>query len=98
MAIKMGLIEWSHFDASYSPRLGSRSLFGSVILSYFLKYSIFLVWKVVSVYQVGDLSKKTVAISGCDTGFGKLLALKLVKQGVPVIAGCLTEKVSHLSG
>ncbi|CAO4386668.1 unnamed protein product [Caenorhabditis nigoni] len=39
--------------------------------------------------RVAGLNKKTVAISGCDSGFGRLLAVRLVNQGVPVIAGVL---------
>ncbi|CAB3399448.1 unnamed protein product [Caenorhabditis bovis] len=37
-------------------------------------------------------AKRVVAISGCDTGFGHLLAIRLVRQGVTVIAGCYNEK------
>ncbi|CAJ0566951.1 unnamed protein product, partial [Mesorhabditis spiculigera] len=36
--------------------------------------------------------RKTVAISGCDSGFGQLLALRLNSLGVPVVAGCYSEK------
>jgi len=41
---------------------------------------------------VGDLKKKAVFISGCDSGFGRLLALKCVKNGIPVFAGCYTKQ------
>nr|CDJ87155.1 Short-chain dehydrogenase reductase SDR domain containing protein [Haemonchus contortus] len=34
---------------------------------------------------------KYVFITGCDSGFGRLLALKLLKMGVNVFAGCYTE-------
>ncbi|WKY12892.1 hypothetical protein Q1695_004032 [Nippostrongylus brasiliensis] len=34
---------------------------------------------------------KYVFITGCDSGFGRLLALKLLSMGVNVIAGCYTE-------
>lgn len=30
-------------------------------------------------------------ITGCDTGFGNMLAKRLDKDGVKVFAGCLTE-------
>ncbi|KAL4225493.1 retinol dehydrogenase [Mactra antiquata] len=36
--------------------------------------------------------KRHVLITGCDTGFGNILARSLDKQGVPVLAGCLTEQ------
>ncbi|CAJ0938319.1 unnamed protein product, partial [Mesorhabditis belari] len=42
--------------------------------------------------RLGQLQRKTVAISGCDTGFGHLLALRLNSLGVPVVAGCFSEK------
>lgn len=35
---------------------------------------------------------KYVFITGCDSGFGRLLALKLLKMGVNVFAGCYTER------
>ncbi|CAI2357929.1 unnamed protein product [Caenorhabditis sp. 36 PRJEB53466] len=41
---------------------------------------------------VSNTQKKTVAISGCDTGFGRLLAVKLNGLGVPVIAGVLRKE------
>ena len=50
-------------------------------------------------YQKGKqlldkISNRYVFISGCDSGFGNELANILDRQGVPVIAGCLTEKGS----
>ncbi|XP_077339661.1 retinol dehydrogenase 16-like [Lithobates pipiens] len=39
-----------------------------------------------------DLSDKYVFITGCDTGFGNLLAKQLDSQGINVLAACLTEK------
>ena len=44
--------------------------------------------------SVGNYDKKYVFITGCDSGFGKLLANKLDKMGLHVFAGCLTEKGS----
>ncbi|XP_069614626.1 retinol dehydrogenase 7-like [Ranitomeya imitator] len=38
-----------------------------------------------------NLSDKYVFITGCDTGFGKLLAKKLDKRGMKVLAACLTD-------
>ncbi|KAJ1351169.1 hypothetical protein KIN20_007133 [Parelaphostrongylus tenuis] len=34
---------------------------------------------------------KFVFITGCDSGFGRLLAVRLLKMGVNVFAGCYTE-------
>lgn len=45
-----------------------------------------------STVELAELSKRCVFITGCDTGFGNLLARTLDNKGVLVIAGCLTEK------
>lgn len=42
-------------------------------------------------FTVGSLSKKAVFITGCDTGFGHLFALKCATTGIPTFAGCFTE-------
>jgi NAD(P)-dependent dehydrogenase (short-subunit alcohol dehydrogenase family) len=33
-----------------------------------------------------------VVVTGCDTGFGEMAAIRLSKQGFQVVAGCLTEE------
>ena len=43
---------------------------------------------------MGDLKNKVVFITGCDSGFGRLLAIKCAKNGIPVFAGCLTPEVT----
>ncbi|XP_070813944.1 retinol dehydrogenase 7-like [Chaetodon trifascialis] len=42
--------------------------------------------------RVSDKGSKYVYITGCDSGFGNLLARHLDKQGFRVIASCFTEK------
>ncbi|XP_073701869.1 retinol dehydrogenase 7-like [Garra rufa] len=42
--------------------------------------------------RVPNKSEKFVYITGCDTGFGNLLAKHLDTKGFRVIAGCYTEK------
>lgn len=42
--------------------------------------------------RVSDKGDKYVYITGCDTGFGNLLARHLDKLGFRVIASCYTEK------
>ncbi|KAI1719444.1 short chain dehydrogenase domain-containing protein [Ditylenchus destructor] len=37
-------------------------------------------------------SRRAVFITGCDTGFGRLLALKCARNGIPTYAGCLTKQ------
>ena len=41
---------------------------------------------------VSDLRDKYVFITGCDSGFGNLLARQLDLRGLRVLAACLTEK------
>ncbi|KAI6207325.1 hypothetical protein M3Y99_01847400 [Aphelenchoides fujianensis] len=36
------------------------------------------------------LGRNVVLVTGCDSGFGRALALRLVGQGVHVVAGCFT--------
>ncbi|XP_040912451.1 retinol dehydrogenase 1 isoform X2 [Toxotes jaculatrix] len=43
-------------------------------------------------YKVGGFSQKHVFITGCDSGFGNLLARQLDRKGFHVVAACLTEK------
>ncbi|XP_075055526.1 retinol dehydrogenase 16-like [Mixophyes fleayi] len=40
---------------------------------------------------LGNLLDKYVFITGCDTGFGNLLARQLDRRGMRVLASCLTE-------
>ena len=41
--------------------------------------------------EINNFDKRYVFITGCDTGFGNLLARTLDAKGLHVIAGCLTE-------
>ncbi|XP_041807002.1 retinol dehydrogenase 1, partial [Chelmon rostratus] len=49
-------------------------------------------WYIRDSYKVGGFSQKHVFITGCDSGFGNLLARQLDGKGFHVIAACLTEK------
>jgi hypothetical protein len=62
-------------------------LFIAFTIYYILRY----LWELVPVG--GDRSKKAVLITGCDSGFGHLLALKCASKGMKVFAGCFTEHV-----
>uniref|UniRef100_A0A915Q3J7 Uncharacterized protein n=1 Tax=Setaria digitata TaxID=48799 RepID=A0A915Q3J7_9BILA len=42
--------------------------------------------------QLNELHSRAVFITGCDSGFGYLLAIKCAKGGLPTFAGCLTEQ------
>ena len=58
----------------------------AVVIYYLLRY----LWELI---PLRNLQKRTVFVTGCDTGFGRLLALKLAANDIHVFAGCLTEKV-----
>lgn len=60
-------------------------LLGLVILYYLYRW-------VRELPRVSDRSSRYVYITGCDSGFGNLLAQHLDKQGFRVIASCFTER------
>ena len=45
-----------------------------------------------SEFTHGDKSQYPYLITGCDSGFGMMVASSLASQGFPVYAGCLTEE------
>jgi NAD(P)-dependent dehydrogenase (short-subunit alcohol dehydrogenase family) len=51
-----------------------------------------IVFLILERIPVSGTSTKPVLITGCDTGFGHELALKLARNGVPVYAACLVQK------
>lgn len=60
-------------------------IFGLVVLYYIVRWYREL-------DRVPDRGNKYVFITGCDSGFGELLARHLDKRGFCVVAACLTEK------
>ncbi|XP_053327625.1 retinol dehydrogenase 5-like [Spea bombifrons] len=52
-------------------------------------------WTIRDSLKIKDVREKYVFITGCDSGFGNLLAQRLHKRGFGVIAACLTEKGSQ---
>ncbi|GMR60718.1 hypothetical protein PMAYCL1PPCAC_30914, partial [Pristionchus mayeri] len=46
-------------------------------------------------FEIDDLENRPVFVTGCDSGFGKELAIKLLERGIPTFAGCLTKKGSE---
>ncbi|VDM63990.1 unnamed protein product [Angiostrongylus costaricensis] len=60
----------------------------SVLFAYFVLKRLFLEQLYI------DYVGKFVFITGCDSGFGRLLAIRLLKMGVNVFAGCYTEVVN----
>lgn len=49
-------------------------------------------WYIRDSNKVEGFSQKHVFITGCDSGFGNLLARQLDEKGFHVIAACLTDK------
>uniref|UniRef100_A0A3P9AH51 Retinol dehydrogenase 1 n=1 Tax=Esox lucius TaxID=8010 RepID=A0A3P9AH51_ESOLU len=54
--------------------------------------AIAIAWFIRDSFIVEDLDKKHIFITGCDSGFGNLVARQLDRKGVHVIAACFTEK------
>lgn len=52
---------------------------------------LFMYWYM-SLQELKGVNRKSVFITGCDTGFGNLLAKTLDRKGLRVFAGCLTEE------
>ncbi|XP_033120919.1 dehydrogenase/reductase SDR family member 9-like [Anneissia japonica] len=50
-----------------------------------------IVW-VLRMFHVSNINEKHVLITGCDTGFGNMLAKRLDKRGFAVIAACLHKQ------
>uniref|UniRef100_A0A8D0FPQ8 Retinol dehydrogenase 5 n=1 Tax=Strix occidentalis caurina TaxID=311401 RepID=A0A8D0FPQ8_STROC len=50
-----------------------------------------LVWLVRDRRTLPCVKDKHVFITGCDSGFGNLLARRLARQGYRVLAACLTQ-------
>lgn len=49
-------------------------------------------WLVRDSLRVDGSERKHVVITGCDSGFGNLLARQLDRKGFHVVTACLTEK------
>lgn len=48
--------------------------------------------RLIRIARLGSLTDRYVFITGCDSGFGNLLAKRLDSKGCHVIAACLTEQ------
>nr|XP_020639010.1 11-cis retinol dehydrogenase [Pogona vitticeps]XP_020639019.1 11-cis retinol dehydrogenase [Pogona vitticeps] len=51
-----------------------------------------VIWFIRDRQTLSSFKDKYVFITGCDSGFGNLLAKRLDKKGFRVLAGCLTQK------
>ncbi|KAL3056503.1 hypothetical protein OYC64_019065 [Pagothenia borchgrevinki] len=89
---------WQTFDSAFSVRFSTmNTMFQQINQKHYL-YALGLVvpWCIYRWYKgsrrVTKKEDKYVYITGCDSGFGNLLARHLDKQGFNVIAACYTEK------
>ncbi|KAF3843050.1 hypothetical protein F7725_001899 [Dissostichus mawsoni] len=89
---------WQTFDTAFSVRFSTmNTMFQQINQKHYL-YALGLVvpWCIYRWYKgsrrVTKKEDKYVYITGCDSGFGHLLARHLDKQGFNVIAACYTEK------
>jgi len=88
---------YPNFYEEYLVWLGLISV--TLVIFHYWAFYLVLLWTVyffavrlLERITIPDLHKKAVLISGCDSGFGRDLALKCLNNGMPVFAGCLTEK------
>lgn len=49
--------------------------------------------QILEYFQLQNLNKLPVLITGCDSGFGYNLAIKCIRNKIPVFGACLTQKV-----
>lgn len=78
----LGLAYWLFNLTIFEALLSLLALFGLFLL----------VRHFIESVSIDNLSKRAVFITGCDTGFGRGLVLKCLEHGMPVFAGCLTQK------
>src|SRR6218665_1778098 len=60
------------------------------VIVFFVVYK--LLDRLIRIPRIGNYSDRYILVTGCDTGFGNLLAKRLDQLGCHVFAGCLTEK------
>ncbi|CEF62394.1 Short-chain dehydrogenase/reductase SDR family and Glucose/ribitol dehydrogenase family and NAD(P)-binding domain-containing protein [Strongyloides ratti] len=51
-----------------------------------------MIRKILETLTINEISEKAILITGCDSGFGKHLALKCIRNGMVVFGTCMTEK------
>ena len=61
---------------------------------YFLPFIILykILDRLVRIPRLGNYKDRYILVTGCDTGFGNLIAKRLDQLGCHVFAGCYTEK------
>mmetsp|Transcript_9067 Transcript_9067/g.12150 ORF Transcript_9067/g.12150 Transcript_9067/m.12150 type:complete len:377 (+) Transcript_9067:191-1321(+) len=84
------------FQETLNVEIDCCALDGIIFLSFFAIFS--LVSTIVSSIKIGEFEKRAVLITGCDSGFGRGISVRLYNKGFIVFAACLTAKgVEELS-
>lgn len=79
-----------HFWSPISAGLQWHSAMWCCLLLFSILWAV--VWFLRDRQTLRSFREKYVFITGCDTGFGNMLAKQLDKKGFRVLAGCLTQK------
>ncbi|XP_063789641.1 retinol dehydrogenase 5-like isoform X2 [Pseudophryne corroboree] len=88
MQLNYGEEEEDYLDRFIELWLVHPALLGTLTSVVFL----LVCWIIRDSLKVSDIRGKHVFITGCDSGFGNLLAQRLHRKGFTIIAACLTEK------
>mmetsp|Transcript_20804 Transcript_20804/g.23150 ORF Transcript_20804/g.23150 Transcript_20804/m.23150 type:complete len:105 (+) Transcript_20804:55-369(+) len=59
---------------------------------FFLVLAVYIAFEFIIPSRRVKMNKKAVLITGCDSGFGNMLARRLDELGIPVFAACLTNE------
>ncbi|CAJ0592456.1 unnamed protein product [Cylicocyclus nassatus] len=66
---------------------------GTLLLAFGIAFIFYVIFRwFIERFEIGNLETRAVFITGCDSGFGRDLAIRCAKKGMPVFAGCLLEK------
>ncbi|CAJ0592457.1 unnamed protein product [Cylicocyclus nassatus] len=66
---------------------------GTLLLAFGIAFILVLILRwFIELFVIRNLESKAVFITGCDSGFGRDLAIRCAEKGMPVFAGCLFEK------
>lgn len=71
-------------------------LFAGFVVAAFVKW-LLVDTRFVVTTKVDDIYSNFILISGCDSGFGRALTIRLLNDGLNVVAGCFTQEVIYLS-
>src|SRR5688572_25449596 len=68
-------------------------MFCSLAVYFFATFILYKILdRLIRIPRVGNYKNRYILVTGCDTGFGNLIAKRLDQLGCQVFAGCLTEK------